>query len=124
MLSVTNTDRTMLVRFLIIANAGAIYESKAKVHPNRKTVYQLNIWRQPDVDRVIRAMWPWLSDRRRSKAEDLWMKRDAEKAHAYRERECPTCKESFVPEPSNSAATKVYCSLKCRNGIRKIRRAS
>lgn len=102
-LQVTMTDRDVIEEFCRIVQCGSVSREQNR-KPPRKNCWYWTIGNRVDVERLLRAFYPRLGERRRAKADEAL----AEIAKSVRA--CETCGETFRAQKSQRR----FCSTSCQ----------
>lgn len=97
------TDRDVVEEFCRIVGCGKVSEEQRR-RPPRKNCWYWTIGNRDDVERLLRAFYPRLGERRRAKADEAL----AEIAKSVRA--CEECGESFKAHKSDRR----FCSTPCQ----------
>ena len=120
-LCIVNTDLECLEKFRSIVGGGNIRERTHAVREGYKAQYQLVI-AGDDAHVIYRRLRPWLSSRRQARYADYLRARADYEAAATAERICPHCGTTFRPEWSKVASYVRWCSSKCCDRAKYLRR--
>jgi hypothetical protein len=108
-LQVTMTDRDTVQEFCRIVECGGVSQEQNR-KPPRKNCWYWTIGNPTDVERILRAFYPRLGERRRAKADEAFAEID--RRNADLRRVCVGCGVKFVA--STRGPTAKFCSEPCR----------
>lgn len=81
------SDRDVVERFAAILGFGQIRERKAPVEDHWKPIFEWYAYRRGHIRSAIEMFWPYLGDRRRERASEIWALGEA--IHAGDKTHCP-----------------------------------
>lgn len=113
LVSVASTDRDVIDRFRRVIGTGRVSSQPAGRNNRRKRLWRVDVIQVDEVFRVTRMLYPWLGERRRSRADEAVATIQRRIDAATAARTCPNCGESFRPAFTPNAARTKYCSRRC-----------
>jgi hypothetical protein len=113
LVSVASTDKDVIDRFRSVVGAGRLSSQAPGRNHRNKRLWRLDISQVDDVLRITRLLYPWLGNRRRSRADEAAAAIRTRIDAATVQRVCPNCGESFRPPFTPNAARTKYCSRQC-----------
>lgn len=117
--SLASTDRDVVERFVRIIGVGSV--ARFKTPPGNKPAWRWSV-RSGKAEEVIRLLMPYFGERRFAKARELLDQRKLYVETVTAPRRCQHCGAMFSPPLSKNTFNYRYCSERCRQDNRNMRR--